>query len=241
MAQEKQREAKRTTLTLEIFVRALVAAWDGTLGTLTAAFAAMLWAKYFAETSNKHCYNFNIGNVKDAAGDGFDFHCLRGVWEGVSKAEADRLIASGQATLDPNEAHKAAVAPRVAVLFQPPHPATRFRSYDSLEHAMQSHLAFLAVRFPKVLPFMLAGDVDGFAKAMARAGYMTAQPTPYANAMRAPFVDAFAPAQALLEELSWTDEPPPSSDDESIPVIHGTHVVESAIEGRRANLGEALA
>lgn len=242
MSNEKQREAKRTTLSLEIFVGALVAAWDASWGKLTASFVAMIWAKYIAETSNKHCYNWNIGNVKDVVGDGFDFHCLRGVWEGVTKEAADRLIASGQATLDPNEAHKAAVFPKIAVLFQPPHPATRFRSYDSLAQAMPAHLGFLRTHYPKAFEAAHGGSVPAFVRALG--GYMTASGGAYVTNMSPTFASAMRTVPELLAEvelLAGQIEVPEVIVDEPIPVIHGTHVVESALEGRRANLGEDLA
>lgn len=246
---EMRREPVRTTLSIEIFVRAIVAAWDASWGKLTASFVAMIWAKYITETSNKHCYNWNIGNVKDVIGDGFDFHCLRGVWEGVTKAAADSLIASGQARLDENEVHKAAVFPKIAVVFEPPHPATRFRSYDNLAQAMAAHLAFLRKHYPKAFEAAHGEDVPAFVRALA--GYATASGGAYVANMAPTFASAMRTVPTLLAEaevLAGKSEAPGVDVDveeapgvEPIPVIHGTHVVEAALEGRRANLGEDLA
>jgi hypothetical protein len=125
--------------------------------------------------------------------------CLRGVWEGVTREQADKLIAGGQATADPSADHAKAVGPgKVSVLFQPPHPATRFRSYPDLPTAMVSHLAFLAKRFASAWPAVLAGDVDKFAAALHARGYFTASPLAYAGNMRRPYLEA-------MVSSAWND------------------------------------
>lgn len=230
MNNEKRREPVRTTLTIELFVRAMVAAWRPAWRAITAEFVAMIWAKYIAETSNKHCYNWNLGNVKDVEGDGLDYHCLRGVWEGVPKSRADALIASGQARLDTNEEHRAAVAPLVAVVFEPPHAATRFRSYDSLEHAMSGHLAFLASRYPRAFEVAHAGNVPAFVQALS--GYATASAGAYTRAMSPAYALAMKTVPGLLADALSTASVPEVVVDEPMPLIHGTHVVEATIRER---------
>ncbi len=182
----------RTVITLRDYIRAVVAAWP-TISTnpCPKEAPAVLWAQYIAETGGSASWNFNIGNVKWTAGCGLDFMCLRGVWEGVSQAEASRLIASGQAHADASPGHATAVgAGRVSVVFEPPHPATRFRAYPDLATAMASHLALLAKRFAVAWPAVLAGDVDRFASALRSRGYFTASPLAYAGNMRRPFLEA---------------------------------------------------
>lgn len=187
---EQQVPVVRTEITAADYVRAGVrASLTIGLGLLPEVALGILYAQYIIETGGTNCFGWNIGNVKKVAGDGFDFHCLRGVWEGVSPAEAARLIASGEAVADPSANHARAVgAGRVSVIFQPPHPQTRFRAYPSLDIAMRHHLELLAKkRFASCWPAVLAGDVDGFAAALKAKGYFTASAEAYAAGMRAPF------------------------------------------------------
>jgi hypothetical protein len=190
----------RTVVTLRDYVRAVVAAWS-TISTdpCPKEAPAVLWAQYIAETGGSACWNFNIGNVKWTPGCGLDFMCLRGVWEGVTQAQASSLIAAGEAHADANASHGVAVgAGRVSVVFEPPHPATRFRAYPDLATAMASHLALLAKRFAVAWPAVLAGDVDRFASALHSRGYFTASPLAYAGNMRRPFLDA-------MTSSAWND------------------------------------
>lgn len=179
----------RTPVTLREYVRAVVRAWP----EAPRAFCAVLWGQYRIETGGSACFGWNIGNVKWSPGCGYDYHCLSGTWEGVSQAEAARLISSGEAVADPSPDHAKAVGPyRVSVLFQPPHVATRFRAYPSLEVAMRSHLELLRKRFARAWPFALTGDVDGFAGALRAQGYFTASALAYASGMRPAVVEALA-------------------------------------------------
>lgn len=226
---EKRREPVRTTLTIEIFVSAMVAAWSSAWGRISANFVAMVWAKYIAETSNKHCYNWNIGNVKDVPGDGFDYHCLRGVLEGVTKERADALVASGQVSLSRNEQQKLDVYPLVAVIYEPPHPATRFRSYDSLAQAMPAHLEFLRRKYPAAFEVAHKGDVAAFVRALS--GYMTASASQYTKAMSPAFASAMKVVPSLLEKALVAPE---VYYEEPMPIVHGTHVVEATLADREA-------
>ncbi len=197
---DQQVPVTRTVVTLRDYVQAVVAAWP-TIATdpCPREACAVLYAQYFIETGAASCFGFNIGNVKHSAGDGFDYHCLRGVWEGVSQAEASRLIASGEAHADANAGHATAVGTgRVSVVFEPPHAATRFRAFPSLAVAMAEHLKLLARRFAVAWPAVLAGDVDRFASALHSRGYFTASPLSYAAGMRRPFLEA-------MTSSAWDD------------------------------------
>ena len=218
-----QRDPVRTTPTLEAYVGAVVRAWtDG--APCSSEACAVLWAQYMIETGGKACWNWNVGNVK-ASDLGRPWHALRGVWEGVSAAEASRLVAAGEAVYDANAAHQRAVAPRTAVVFEPPHPATRFRAFDSLDEAMGEHLALLRRRFAKGWPGVLAGDVVAFARGLRAHGYFTASAEAYAAGMRAPFAAALA---SSAFEMATDPRPEP---DMGGPV-HGTHVVDAALAER---------
>lgn len=175
--------------------------------------AAVLFAQYMIETGGTSIFNFNIGNVKHVTGDGHDFHSLRGVFEGVSPAEAERLISSGQAVADPSANHAAAVGPgRVSVIFNPPHPATRFRAFSDLDTGVSDHLKFLIKRFGNAWNAALDGDPTAFANALKAQGYFTASASSYAAGMRPNFnkamaSDVYDTAIAALKEAGANLEP----------------------------------
>jgi hypothetical protein len=215
----------RTVASLSDYARAVVRSWWAVgRGVPPKAAVAVLFAQYMIETGGRACWNWNIGNVKKADGDGFDYIMLRGVWEGVPQQEAIRLVSTGQATMDTSEAHKRAVAPRVPVLFQPPHRATWFRAYPDLTRAMEHHLQFLAKRrYAPAWPHVLAGDVSAFAQELKRRGYFTASAEAYTTGML-PHFDAFMRSGAFekaVEEFGPGTEPtlpaPPDSGPESEP------------------------
>lgn len=201
---------ERTVVTRDQFAAAVVGAWPRIFGSeATDPATSALWAQYQVETGGRNCWNYNIGNVKKWPGDGFDWMCLHGVWEGVSPEAADRLIREGVAKSDPSIDHARAVgAGRVSVLYEPPHPATRFRSYPSLDAAIFQHIQVLALgRHAACWPFVLAGDVGGMATALHNSQYYTASRSAYAAGMLRPFgpflsSDAFEKALAArLESL----------------------------------------
>jgi len=181
--------AKQTLLTPEQFARAAISNWHVVgEGVPSKRALAVLWAQYMIETGNRYVWNYNLGNTKDVPGDGIDFHALRGTWEGVSQAEANRLISAGLATLDTNANHIKAVAPRIAVVFQPPHPATRFSAFPDLDAGMSYYLKLLATtKFRTAWPLVLLGDYRGFANALKARGYFTASAKAYADGMSGPF------------------------------------------------------
>lgn len=221
-----QRDPVRTTPTLEAYVGAVVRAWPSAEPSAPCSreACAVLWAQYMIETGGRACWNWNIGNVK-AADLSRPWHALRGVWEGVSAAEASRLVAAGEAVYDASAAHQRAVAPRTAVVFEPPHPATRFRSFDSLDDAMGEHLALLRRRFARGWPGVLAGDVVAFARGLRAQGYFTASAEAYAAGMRAPFAAAMA-----SDAFGIAIDPRPEVDMGG--PVHGTHVVDAALAER---------
>lgn len=221
-----RRDPVRTTPALEAYVGAVVRAWPAAEpdAPCSREACAVLWAQYMIETGGRSCWNWNVGNVK-ASDLSRPWHALRGVWEGVSAVEASRLVAAGEAVLDGNAAHQRAVAPRTAVVFEPPHHATRFRSFDSLDEAMGEHLALLRRRFARGWPGVLAGDVVAFARGLRAQGYFTASAEAYAAGMRAPFAAAMASGAF---EMATDPRPEP---DMGGPV-HGTHVVDAALAGR---------
>ena len=57
--------------------------------------------------------------------------------------------------------------------------AARFRVYDSAEAGARDYVHLLATRFPAALDAARAGNAAGFAHALARGGYFTADPVAY--------------------------------------------------------------
>lgn len=187
--------AKRTVVSMRDYARAVIEAWDTVSPDvpLQKASVAVLWAQYMIETGGRACWNWNVGNVKHANGDGHDWHALRNTWEGVDDAVAKKLVAQGLATLDTDKSHIAAMPKgKTAVVYQPPHPATLFAAYNSLGEAMRSHLVFLSKKYGRAWAHVVDGDFRAFAKTLkeGRDGvegtwddYYTASSKAYADGM----------------------------------------------------------
>lgn len=224
-----QLPVKRTVVSLRDYARAVIKAWYASeRGFPARVSVAVLYAQYMIETGGRACWNWNIGNAKHVDGDGYDYIELSGVWEGVHPFVAARLIASGEAREDKNPVHVAAVGPnKVPIIFNPPHPATRFRAYPDLDTAMVSHLRLLKGRFAPCWPDVVRGDYRGFAHSL-KAGrdgkedtaddYFTANADAYAKGMASHFA-LFCSSPVYEEEMGKllanmdapTDSIPPDS------------------------------
>lgn len=174
----------RTNPSLMDFSKSLILAVPG----ISKEAAGVLYAQFAGETGKGvHCYGHNLGNVKYSKGCGYNYHALNGVWEGVTPAQAQALIASGQAKADPSKDHAKAVGPgKVSVLFTASHPASWFRAYPSLEKGMQVFVAAKknpTSRYASAWAYLLAGDCMGYAQALYSKGYFTASPKAYGEAM----------------------------------------------------------
>lgn len=181
----------KTPVTAPVFTRAVIDAWaavDDSGDDAPKSAVGILFAHYMIETGGLNCFGWNIGNVKYTPGCGFNYHCLHGVWEGATAFTANELVVAGQAVIDPNASHQKSCAPLVSVVFNPPHPATRFVAYPSLSDAMGAHLFLLCKkRYATAWPALLAGDVMAFAAALRARGYMTSSAESYGNGMMPPF------------------------------------------------------
>jgi len=58
--------------------------------------------------------------------------------------------------------------------------SARFRSYESAEAGARDYVRLLATRYPDAVTAARLGDSAGFANALARGGYFTAEPATYA-------------------------------------------------------------
>lgn len=182
----------RTVASTKDYARAAIVAWRflyrGQLPTKEQV--GVLYAQWMVETGGKHCWNWNIGNVKvtqaqvDAGVPWFD---LPGTWE----------IIDGRRVVLPEG-----------------HPGRRFRAYASLDAGMSEHLAFLRnKRYAPSWPFVEKGDPDGFARALKAQGYYTAPADQYAAIMVGAHKqwmrsDAFEKALAEVVEASEAETQP---------------------------------
>jgi len=139
-------------------------------------------AQWGLETGRgKACFNFGLGNVKATdkwQGD----YCERYCNELLTEAQANSAFFRAGKREDgtPDVVFGATVGNLRIVNFYPPNPASRFRAFDSLEDGALDYLAILADRFASAWSYLEAGDADGFAHALHRARYFTADPKTYA-------------------------------------------------------------
>lgn len=200
----------RTSFGPKQFAAALIRAWKTVVGKYpTKESAGIIWAQYTLETGGGgYCWNNNIGNLKCTAAQasaGVPYMMLAGTWE----------IIDGR-----------------KVVFQPPHPATWFRAFASLEEGMSAHLDLLKnKRYATCWPAVESGEPRLFAAALKQRGYYTASVDDYARLMQTHWhkwmrMDAFDDAmKELLDVLAAdTERELPSSDDGTVivdvPIIH---------------------
>ncbi len=77
------------------------------------------------------------------------------------------------------------------VWFDPPHPATWFRAYDSAAEGAEAHVRFLALDsdgdgvnyYAPAWARLIAGDADGFVRELSRLHYFTGPVDAYAKAV----------------------------------------------------------
>lgn len=152
-------EVVRTAITGKDYARCLAKAWTARHGTPpTKAQLGVLWAQYMVETGATHCYNFNIGNIKEIPGDGLPYMALRGVWE---------ILPNGKrAELDKED------------------PGSWFTAFPSLDVGAEWYLKKLKTNFAQSWPFVLMGDPAGFASALKRQRYYTAPERDYVAGMK---------------------------------------------------------
>lgn len=190
-------EAKATPLTARQYASALLKAWKARLGVFpTKGQLGCLYGQFMVETSGTHVYNNNLGNIKEIPNDGLPYMALRGVWE----------IVGGKRVELPKT-----------------HPGSRFTAFETLEQGADWYLKKLRTRFAASWPAIEKGDPDGFARALKRQGYYTADENVYAILLRqhwqawmksTAYDEAIRDLLAALEaptEPQLPDEPDPAS------------------------------
>lgn len=178
---------RRTTPTPREVVAMLKLTWPN----LTENGARTLTAQFMAETgAGKHCYNWNLGNVKSGPD---ELHMyLRGVWEVVSPSGAQTQVSNVNgkahiATAEEIQKNGWGCPPgQSIVVFDPPHPQCRFRAYNSLQEGAQrwlSHHRRIAMQNSSFVTRLNEGDTAAVAHALKVAGYYTASEADYARGM----------------------------------------------------------
>lgn len=154
---------KKIDFSIQDFVRSLIVAWKTIYGNLPQKKQlAIIYAQWSIETGQgKFCWNNNIGNVKYVPGkessDNIQYMMLSNVWE----------ILNGK-----------------KVFFQPPHQATWFRSFVTLDDGVSFHLNFLRnSRYKKAWAAVEAGSPLDFVHLLKVANYYTASEADYAKAV----------------------------------------------------------
>jgi hypothetical protein len=112
------------------------------------------------------------------------------------------------------------------VIFQPPDPQTWFRAFSNLREGVEHHVAFLKRRLSKAWDALLAGNPTRFAAELKAKGYYTEDLDIYTRGIR-----------SLHAEWMRTTIVPLFAPEPSEPmggIIHGTHVVDWALEQREA-------
>lgn len=151
---------------------ALQDVWSAVVGgSPTRAALLVLLAQVAEETGWRSCHAWNLGNVKHVPGDGHDYVQFR----------CNEIINGKE------------------VWFDPPHPATSFRWFATLEDGCVDYLGILHKHFAPAWPAVLAGDPTAFVHALKVAGYFTADEALYRASVVA--LDA-----QLAREIP--DEPP---------------------------------
>lgn len=152
--------AKRTPVTPAEMYAALANAWRRRFDAEPSrASLLVLLAQSGIETGDwRSMWNYNVGNVKRVKGQPWTM--LAHVWE----------ILDGK-----------------KVVFEPPHPQTHFRAFADLEAGVAAYLDTMAGRFAKSWQEVIAGDPEGFARALKAQHYYTAPVDAYAKALAARF------------------------------------------------------
>jgi hypothetical protein len=155
--------ATRTTYTPSQLVNGLVEGWFKLFKTIPKKESiGVLFAQNAIETGlSKSMWNNNIGNIKYISNPTdpptVKYCMLSNVWE----------IVNGK-----------------RVVFQPPHPATWFRAFDTLADGVEHHLNFLkSKRYKVAWSAVESGSVKDFAHLLKVQGYYTAPEADYVKGM----------------------------------------------------------
>ena len=178
---------RKTTPTAREVISMLLQAWP----QLSENGARTLTSQFMVETGGgRFCFNWNLGNVKSPTTDQPHMY-LHGVWECVgSQARAQAQVDSGNglahiASADEIRQHGWRCESTV-VVFEPPHPASRFLAYDTLAEGAARWVGRhqrIAQNNPDYLANLNSGNTAAVAHTLKQVGYYTAPESDYAVGM----------------------------------------------------------
>lgn len=126
--------------------------------------------------------------------------------------------------------------------FDPPHPQTNFRAFDSAETGAIDHISFLAnrPRYAKAWQAALTGMPLTFVETLRAAGYFTADAGPYARAVTSLWKEYCSMLDRMAAD---TEAPPPVEIDDSLHedalrAVGSSDVVEWSRQARREAMKE---
>lgn len=193
----------------------------------TRASVLTLLAHWALETGFGHaCHCWNLGNAKHVSGDGYDFTQFA-CGEEMGLAVAQNAVAVNPSQVQIVSTYVGANGAEMAsVRFLPPHPATSFLAFDTLDAGAAYYLTLLRGRFRSAWPAVVAGDVAGFCHLLKLAGYYTADEHAYTSGVLRCYhaldttipIDGAIGTQAAVDEGidisihdQETDPPPPDA------------------------------
>lgn len=155
----------KTQFSHQDLVKSLILVWRKLYGEIpNKKQIGVIFAQWSIETGQgKYCWNNNIGNVKytpsknTSEDDNKQYMMLNNVWE----------IIDGK-----------------KVIYQPPHAATWFRSFPSLDEGVEFHINFLKnKRYKTAWKAVEEGDPAKFAHLLKESNYYTAPESDYIKNM----------------------------------------------------------
>jgi Mannosyl-glycoprotein endo-beta-N-acetylglucosaminidase len=178
--------AKRTLVSpVEVYM-ALRLQLEAQLGKeqTTRAGAMILLGQMALETGRfEATMNYNFGGVKCSAS-------WKGCWQHFTTTEhVEEDVARTYLTTPPpgSKVERVGVDDkgRVILRFSGRHPVNKFRAFETLDDAMQHHVAFLlGKRYRNAVHLAMAGRADDYAVALRSAGYYTGDAATYARNVR---------------------------------------------------------
>lgn len=173
---------KITIPTIEGLWNGLMLSWE-TMGVEPKRSAIELkLAHVLLETGLKHCWNWNLGNLKSAKNDGYCwqfFNCDENV--PVSRIPALEALLPGHMR-EKSRFMKDGVL-TASIDFKAPHPWTKFAAFETLADGIAAQLRYLTenkyAKSAHVLEALQTGDPEAYVRALRAASYFTADPMRY--------------------------------------------------------------
>lgn len=153
-----------------------------------------------------HCFCWNIGNKRPSTGE--DYQHLKGAGEELPLAVAEKQVASAPDQVRIVSRYERGGVPYASVKYEPPHPASRFAAYKTLEAGITAWLAWYRKR-PTAIGAARIGP-QAFADELYRLRYFTASPGHYAKML----LDRRTQVMREVRPLTWGDVPETAADRE---------------------------